>query len=391
MPRVLVAPSAYGLTNKNYGKGYNILSHTADNQFTIEAHAGFVDPPILNEFVQVHELDSSNRMSYYTKCFVTAAREMWNKSPDIYHHLNLSYRWFNPVLLSGLNTSVPVVVGPCQTGHLILAEEFNKMIEHAIGQSVSRGVTDPVYSFVKSARDFIDPLRLKLFKRTLDQADRIVVVHKEAYDVYANLVDESKLSIIPLGVDTDFFTPSSVPDTKEVVAIGALRERKGYRDLLKSISILANSHPDIHLHVFGDGPLREELVDETYDLDISTHVTFHGYEKQAIVRDKLQSSRLFVHPSHSESFSLVRLEAMATGRPVVVTDISGANEMVREDTEGYVVPISAPDKMAAAMDQILSDHDFAQKVGEHARKRAEEKYEWERIGEQYREVYRTLL
>ncbi|MGB9932492.1 glycosyltransferase family 4 protein [Haloarcula amylolytica] len=391
MPRVLIGPTKPDVHNEEYGKSYNILNNLYDDYFTVDTYTRTVSDRLDPENVTVHSLRGANRLTFYSKLYYTVFRELQKGNVDIYHHMNLSYRWFNPILILGLHDDIPVVVGPCQTGHAIMAEEFNRMLSLSIGKDLSRSLTDPLHTAVDATRDVVlDPPRMNLFKRTLNAADRIVVVDKEAHEMYANLVDESKLRTIPLGVDPNVFEYSEPDNSQEIVAIGRLRERKGYDVLLEALDQIQQEYPEVHVNVFGDGPLEDELREQAKRLNIENNVTFHGYVDQSIVREHLSRARAFVHPSRSEGFSMVRLEAMSTGCPVVVTNVSGANEMVREGKEGFVVPIESPDAIADAVTTLLSDYELTKQISRQARDRVEEKYDWRKIADEYLDLYRSL-
>ncbi|WP_420182623.1 glycosyltransferase family 4 protein [Haloarcula sp. KBTZ06] len=391
MPRVLIGPTKTDIHNNEYGKSYNLLNNLYDDNFTVDIYTRSVSDTLRPENVTVYPLGGSNRISFYSYLYYRLLRELREGSVDIYHHMNLSYRWFNPILVSELHDNVPVVVGPCQTGHAIMAEEFNRMLSSWVGRNLPRPFTDPLHTIVDATRDIIlDPPRMDLFKRTLDAADRIVVVDQEAYEMYADLVDESKLRTIPLGVDPDVFEYSEPDDSHELVAIGSLRERKGYDILIEALDQIQQEYPEVQLHVFGDGPQEDELVAQVKHLDLDENVTFHGYVDQSIVREHLSRARAFVHPSRSEGFSMVRLEAMSTGCPVVVTNVSGANEMVRDGEEGFVVPTEEPEPIADAVTTLLSDYELTKQISRQARDRVEEKYDWRKIAEEYLDLYRSL-
>jgi glycosyltransferase involved in cell wall biosynthesis len=387
---VLASPVTYALNNRRYGKAFNVLDNLSADGIRVDAYVAHADDLPRPENVTVHETGSKNKLGYYVSAFQEARRQLKSERVDIYHHMNLSYRWFNPLLLADTQNDTPTVIGPCQGGHEIMAREFNRMLTHAVGKELPKRLTDPIHSGVDAVRSILDPGRLWLFGETLQRADRIIVVHEEAKEEYTRFVDESKLKVIPLGVNPETFTYSERPNTSDLVAIGSLSERKGYDDLLNAMGPITTEFPDARLHVFGEGPLEAELCERTRQLGIADAVTFHGFVDQSVVREHLKRARAFVHPSLSESFSLVRLEAMATGCPVVVSDISGAREMVRDGKEGYVVPKRSSDRIVAAVSTLLADHERAKQMGKRARERVEERYDWRRIGEQYLDVYRTL-
>jgi len=393
MPRVLAGPTTGTVSDQRYGKCYNILDNLGDERFTVDAYARSMDAVPSPATVTVHTLGGANRLEYYTKLYRTLARKLRSTppDPDIYHHMNLGYRWFNPLLLAGVHDETPVVIGPCQAGHEILAEEFNIMLKHLVGTKPPRSVTDPLHRFIDASRDVVlDPPRMALFERTLEAADKVVVVHDDAKAVYAEFVDESKLETIPLGVNTDEFAYSERPDNAELVAIGSLTERKGYDILFDALGTVQAEFPDVHLNVFGEGPLEGDLRARARRDGLADNVTFHGFVDQSVVDDHLSRAQAFVHPSRSESFSLVRLEAMSTGCPAVISDISGAREMVRDGEEGYVVPTEDADAVADAVLRLLADHDHAKRIGRRARARVEDKYDWRDIGSRYIDVYESV-
>jgi len=392
MPRILVSPSEFSISNEDYGKTFNLLDNLRGPDLRIDAYVSHCDGEISSDTLHVHEMAASNRLQYYSQSFRVARRELKAGSVDLYHHMNLSYRWFNPLLIAGLHGDTPVVVGPCQAGHAIMDEEFNRMVSHAVGRDLSRKLTDPLYTGINAIRDFgVDPLRKALFVKTLEAADRIVVVHEHAKKEYAKFVDTSKLRVVPLGVNPDEFEYQERGASKSLVAIGSLRERKGYDVLLDAVALLRRTDPGVTLHIFGQGPQETALRQQATELGIEDTVTFHGFVDQSTLKQHLADARAFVHPSRSESFSLVRLEAMANGCPVVVSDIDGADEMVRNGTDGFVVPREDPAAIAQRARELLSDTEKAREMGRAARERVEEKYDWKKIGQQYVNIYRSLL
>ena len=392
MDQVLLSPTGFEISNEDYGKTYNILNNLGAEDLSIHAHVGHCGTPLTADNVHVSELGGRNRLQYYWRAFSRTAKAMRTGSVDLYHHLNMSYRWFNPLLLAGTHGDTPVVIGPCQAGHAIMGEEFNRMASHAVGVELPRQVTDPIQTGINAIRKIgLDSLRKTLFVKTLEAADRIVVVHEAAKAEYAELVDPSKLRVVPLGVNPDQFEFHERGESHSLVAIGSLRRRKGYDVLLEAVSRLKETHPNIHLNVFGTGPREATLREQVADLGIAENVTFHGFVEQSVLKDHLADARAFVHPSRSESFSLVRLEAMASGCPAVVTDIDGAREMVRDGTDGYVVPRENPKAIARRTRTLLEDVDKAREMGRSARRRVEEKYDWATIGQQYVDIYHSLL
>lgn len=392
MTSVLASPVDFSVNNVRYGKSYNILNNLRSDEFEIEAYTGRVETPIICDNVELVSLNSDSKLDYLSKSYGATYRRLRAGKVDIYHHMNLGYRWCNPLLVTGVVDDVPTIIGPVQGGHDILAEEFHQLVTNGFGLDISQRVTDPIYNAIQHTRSiFIDPPRIRLYGRTLKKADKIIAVHSEAKDLIGEFVDESKIDIIPLGVDTTEFTFTERRQTNDLVAIGALKKRKGYDILLESLAPVAEAFPGVHLHVFGNGPLRSALRTRAERNGIGDNVTFHGHVDQDVLQEYLAEARAFVHPSRSESFSLVRLEAMATGAPAIVSNTSGSREMVRDGTDGYVVPTEDTEALTEAMERVLGDFDLAKQMGRNARKHVEKKYDWREIGKQYVEAYQSLI
>jgi glycosyltransferase involved in cell wall biosynthesis len=98
-----------------------------------------------------------------------------------------------------------------------------------------------------------------------------------------------------------------------------------------------------------------------------------------------------VVPSHYEPFGLVAIEAMASGTPVVASDVGGLQFTVVSEQTGLLAPPKDEVAFAAAINQILSDRNYRNKLGQAARKRVETKFSWEGVAAQLSELYIELL
>jgi glycosyltransferase involved in cell wall biosynthesis len=152
--------------------------------------------------------------------------------------------------------------------------------------------------------------------------------------------------------------------------VGRLAPEKNQEVLLTTLRRLRVTRVDAHLVLAGGGPLRERLLRRAAELEIADRVHFIGEIDD--VRPVLAALDVFVLPSVAvESFSNAALEAMAMGRPVILSNIGGAREMIQDGVEGYVV---SPTELAARLPAILSalyaDRRKRQQMGVAARARA---------------------
>ncbi len=152
-----------------------------------------------------------------------------------------------------------------------------------------------------------------------------------------------------------------------VVAI--LKTQKGHAVLLKAMAEIAGKHPHLHLLIAGDGELREELEAQTRGLNLQPQVHFLGTRQD--IPDVLAASDSFVLPSLWEGLPMALIEAMASGLPVVATEVSGSREVMLPNETGLLVPPGDVTLLAQALDFILSNPDRARAMGAAGRQRVE--------------------
>jgi len=202
--------------------------------------------------------------------------------------------------------------------------------------------------------------------------------------------------VVHNGIDTHVFTPSSRQrrlsgkhgaKLVRLICVGRLVPIKNHELLLRGIQKINRSLP-YELVIVGDGPLRSRLESLARDLGLGGKVHFFGERKG--VGGLLQESDIFVLSSKSEGLSIAILEAMATGLPVVATDVGGNPSLVREAETGFLVQ-GKPEELAQALQRLISDPLLRRKYGMAGRRRVEEMFSVKRMAEKYRALYTSLL
>jgi len=200
------------------------------------------------------------------------------------------------------------------------------------------------------------------------------------------------LSIIPNGVHTDVFTPAPSFDVTHPVAPGRpLRlffcarlsdERKGFVDLLRAYTILRERQIPVALDVAGEaaGPLPPDLPGLTY----------HGPLSLRELVERFQACDLLVAPSTGqESFGIVLLEAMASGRPIVCSDIEGYRRVVHAHG-AYLSACHSPESLADAIATLAADPERRRSMAMVNRQRALD-YDWTHVTAHVRSQYLLAL
>ncbi|WP_425508071.1 glycosyltransferase [Streptomyces bathyalis] len=170
-----------------------------------------------------------------------------------------------------------------------------------------------------------------------------------------------------------------------VVCVGRLCRQKGQRILLEAWATVAERVPGAWLVLVGDGPDRRELTAAAPD-----RVLFAGASDE--VDRWYAAADLVVLPSRWEGMALTPLEAMACGRPVVVTDVGGARECLPPgQQEQCLVPPGDAQALADAVTRLLGEPELRDFMGEAARKHVRADFDVRRTAESVLRLYRELL
>ena len=163
-----------------------------------------------------------------------------------------------------------------------------------------------------------------------------------------------------LGIPTEAFV---------VGTVGRLEREKNQEVLLEATAELRRRSIDAHLLLVGEGRRRQVLERRAGELRLSHHVTFAGVHRD--VRPLLSAMDTFVLPStHVETFSNAALEAMAMCRPVVLSRVGGASEMIRDGIEGFTLePAALSSGLPPLLQRLHDDSSLRQRLGMAARER----------------------
>lgn len=186
-------------------------------------------------------------------------------------------------------------------------------------------------------------------------------------------------SVISPGVDVSAFVPSSPPEVPTLAYVGRLDTTsawKGVPVLLEAFSLL--DLPSARLLVVGDGDARSSLSALADELGVGDRVTWTGVLSGPALAAAYSSASVVCLPSltESESFGMALVEAMASGRPVVGSDVGGIPFVIRDGVDGLLVPPGDAGALAAACRSLLTDPVRAAAMGAAGRQAAEERWSW---------------
>jgi len=217
--------------------------------------------------------------------------------------------------------------------------------------------------------------------------------------------DPRRIAVVPNGIEIDRYRPAD--DAVEAVrahhglpgpgsgtllagTVARLHPQKGLQLLLAAVPKVLERHPDTLFVIAGEGEEEQRLKRITAQLGpAGEKVRFLGFESE--VPALLALFDVFVLSSLWEGMPFAILEAMAAGRPQVVTDVDGCRELVIEGETGLMVPSGRPDLLAGGISRLLDDADLRQRMGRAARARAETEFSPERSARRLGDVFEALL
>ena len=203
--------------------------------------------------------------------------------------------------------------------------------------------------------------------------------------------------IIPNAIDVKFFRPDApkVPELDngrpKVLFLGRFEPRKGLKYLLMAFPEIVRRVPDVQLVVVGAGMFGYSYK-QYLDKEVAKHVHWAGLVPNEARPSYYASCDVYCSPAiGNESFGIVLLEAMATGKPVVASAIDGYRMVIGSDErEGVLVPPRDVEALSTAIAGLLNDPERRRRMGESGRRKALT-YSWPRITDRIEEFYFELL
>lgn len=242
-------------------------------------------------------------------------------------------------------------------------------------------------------------------------ADRLVAATplEKEHMVCLYGAEPAKIKVIPAGVDTNIFYPRDREAVRELLGlpgletpillfVGRIERLKGIDTLLESVAVVSKycSGRDLKVLIVGGGGQTEDenaelhrVVELHRDLNLEEQVEFVGSKPQEMLPLYYSAADVTIMPSHYESFGLVAVESMASGTPVIASNVGGLSFTVVDGETGYLVEQENHFQLAERVHTLLKNSELRERMGEQASVHAQQ-YSWEKIATQVLEVYETV-
>ena len=195
------------------------------------------------------------------------------------------------------------------------------------------------------------------------------------------------------GVDTDFYKPGArtVADRQKefrILLASRLTKRKGFKYAIEAFAKLVKKYPQITMRIAGgEGNATEELKEQVQKLKLEDKIKFTGLYNKDESAEIYNWADVFVMPSLNEGMSNNLLEALASGLPVLMTPTGGAEELVNNGQNGYLIKMKDVNSIVEKLDFLINNPQKCEEFGKASRRMAEE-MSWSSVAEQYIKLYK---
>lgn len=232
------------------------------------------------------------------------------------------------------------------------------------------------------------------FRRALLNSAKAVVANSASLAATSRAADLCPVHVIPNGVDCGVYHPRLIEvkrrmpqDPLRLLYVGRIHPEKNLGILIKQLAALPSSRKSsVELTVIGDGVERADLKLLSEKIGIASNIRWLGWQPKEELPKFYRTADVLVNPSYYEGMPNVVLEAMATGVPVVASDVPGNRSVVVPNVTGVLFPLDDPNTLGDLICRLMDQPAWADSLGAAGRKQAESVYSWDATAQRYLEL-----
>jgi N-acetyl-alpha-D-glucosaminyl L-malate synthase BshA len=240
-----------------------------------------------------------------------------------------------------------------------------------------------------------------LISFSLNNCDKAIAVSADLAEKMKQFgVNENKIMVLRNAVDINRFKPINNKIFREkygisknevlIIFVGYLDTFKGVFELINAFCRITKKYQNVKLLIVGGGPKREELGIKVSDLGLSKFIIFTGKVSQEMIQEYYQMADIFVLPSHTEGLPLVVVEAMSCGLPVVVSNVGGSPEIVKNGENGFLVSPGNEKDLFTKLEILVSHDELRNEFGKKSLEIINEEFKIEKKAEKLIELYENF-
>lgn len=248
------------------------------------------------------------------------------------------------------------------------------------------------YSFHNLKPKLISNYIIQKEKKEYELADYIMVPTKFAKKTFLDKgFSNEKILINPYGVDIDEFKEENTRKKSEskfrIIYTGAVSVRKGVLYLLECFNKLNLENSELLII----GNIEKELKSKLKKFELNKKIIFKNSVKQSELKHYYNLSDIFITCSVEEGLSMVQLQAMSCGLPLICTINSGGEEIVDNGVNGFIIPIRDHEKLEEKILKFYYNRELCIEMGKKAKIRVNKQFSWDLYGKNAISIYQSLL
>lgn len=329
----------------------NIIQHADRSRFSmsvcVRSEQSNIASPVFPEGIQHHKLNSTSRRDILRVAWqLGRLMRDWNINILHTHHYDaaivgwLATRFYSPA-------------------RLVVGRHYSDSI-HRLPSVPKRRVLLQLEQLVNRA------------------AERIIVPSQFIYQLLVRRqgIDPGKVDVVHYGFDSAKYTACPSDEVRHfrkefgldgrvsIGCFGRLDDQKGHRFLLEAMALMKSRPIRLRLLIVGEGPERAEFEKQAKAANLDEVVKFLGWRRDAMAL--MEAVDIVVQPTLQEAFSQVMVEAFYKRKPLVITRVSGAVDVIRDGVNGLLVPQQDATAIARAIERLADDSELRSRMGEAA-------------------------
>jgi glycosyltransferase involved in cell wall biosynthesis len=236
----------------------------------------------------------------------------------------------------------------------------------------------------------IEPLHrfLAPFRRWVNKNAKAVVANSPSLAELAQAADPVSVTVIPNGVDTQYYRPSGNKfgfkgAPLRLLLVGRFHRQKLVPETIQWLARAKSQGIEFHVIIVGDGPERDAVKATIEEVDMIKFISLKGWLGKDELIKQYQQADCYLNLSSYEGMPNTVLEAMACALPVIASDIPPHRLLVEHQVTGYLMDLKQPESLISKLAEFAADRDRAKEMGVAARRRALTEYSWGAVATDY--------
>lgn len=248
---------------------------------------------------------------------------------------------------------------------------------------------DILFSKPKTIFQYKKYLKKKLLEKiSLISVDKIICFSEALKEITVKRVgQQNKIHVFTFGIDTNKFKKTNIDNKNKIIFIGRIAPIKGLEYALEAFKELKKNNSELTFDVYGDGKLLSKFKSNYHDV---SGLTFNGHVSHEKIPGIFQNGGILLMPSLSEGFPSVLLETMASGVPVITTEVSDVNKILDKGRNGIIIKSKSVKAIVNAVNKMRESDSFRKKCVDRSYEYIQKNQTFEIVRKKYIKLFNDM-